>query len=671
MRNGSSVYSDWPFVLLLAATATALVCGIQARFDGLGAWPFAVDEYYIARSVDNILRFGVPAYECGGFYTRGLPYQYAVAGLRLADLPPELAARLVTVLASLAALPAAYLIGRRVHGPAVGLLAVGLMAISVWEVEIARFGRMYAPFQAIFLWYVVFFLRFTVDGERRALWPMLALSVLGALTWEGGIFLALANLLPPFLRSPDGRFRRHDWVYLAGAAILVLPLYFLVTADLRHFSDVPALPDDFFADAEIEPAAATPSVLDVLRERPLWLMLALLPAVAAIAALRWPWSMRHRWVAAAGLALALALALVHQLAAFGTVLLALLLIGALDWRELAARPALPYWTAVLLAALFWLGFGAAAPEWVRAEDARWLGGHPLVALAYEMVRFPDYLQEIALPWGRAMPALSLGLFLLLAACAVRLILQPRSTLTAERVLLVLILSMAAAASASDPPRHETRYLFFVYPVLLVVAGALVVRVVERPLGARRWATAAGVAAAALLFVFSEDFRPRHLVDIETARVNFRLDVSRRERAHLLPRGDVRGAAEWIARHSRPEDLVINGVPSVDYYFDGFDFTYVDRGHQRYGAYACRRGTVERWGNLPLLASVEDIDARIATADRSFLVLGTADATRMLRELAHREPQVVWTSIEGDIQVVAFAARAGQAHARVDGTGPDR
>ncbi len=29
--------------------------GIYARFKGLGKWPLAVDEYYIAKSVNNIL----------------------------------------------------------------------------------------------------------------------------------------------------------------------------------------------------------------------------------------------------------------------------------------------------------------------------------------------------------------------------------------------------------------------------------------------------------------------------------------------------------------------------------------------------------------------------------------------------------------------------------------
>ena len=42
-------------------------------------------------------------------------------------------------------------------GRDVGLIAVAVLALSVWEIEIGRFGRMYAPFQALFAWYIVFF----------------------------------------------------------------------------------------------------------------------------------------------------------------------------------------------------------------------------------------------------------------------------------------------------------------------------------------------------------------------------------------------------------------------------------------------------------------------------------------------------------------------------------
>ena len=174
---------------LLALTATAVIVGIFARFKGLGKWSFTVDEYYLAQSVENLLRFGVPAYECGGYYTRGIGMQYVIAALRLIGLSPELAPRAVAAFSSLLALPAAYLLGRRIQGTVVGLLVVIVLAVSTWEIETARFGRMYAPFQADLRVVLGLFRSLHHRSRNRALWGMLALSILGGLVWEGGMLL--------------------------------------------------------------------------------------------------------------------------------------------------------------------------------------------------------------------------------------------------------------------------------------------------------------------------------------------------------------------------------------------------------------------------------------------------------------------------------------------------
>ncbi len=218
---------------LLAITLAALLFGVYARFKGLATWPLTADEYYIARSVQNILRTGIPVYDCGGYYPRGLLMQYLAAALQLGGLSAELAPRLIAALCSLAALPAVYILGKRVHSSQIGLLAVTVLALSVWEVEIARFGRMYAPFQAVFAWYMVYFLKYTMDRDHRALWPMLALSIVGALTWEGAALLALVNFLPPIINHSSGRLSRSDVIYLAGTALLFLLIAWFATLDVR------------------------------------------------------------------------------------------------------------------------------------------------------------------------------------------------------------------------------------------------------------------------------------------------------------------------------------------------------------------------------------------------------------------------------------------------------
>jgi hypothetical protein len=239
----SAVEEPWRKPLLLLA-AGALVVGILVRFKGLAYAPFSVDEYYLAQSIGGVMRSGLPAFTCGGFYTRGLVIQYLAAGLQFAGLSAELAPRLICALSSLAALPAAYLLGRRLLGRSFGYLLVALLALSVWEIEMARFGRMYAPFQAISLWYLVFFLRYALDREARAWRYMLALSIAGPFVWEGGIFLLLANLLPPFMQDPGGRLPAREWRRPCAALLLLGLCYVFLTHDFRGM-DSHALPAGF------------------------------------------------------------------------------------------------------------------------------------------------------------------------------------------------------------------------------------------------------------------------------------------------------------------------------------------------------------------------------------------------------------------------------------------
>ncbi len=641
--------------VLFAITIAALLVGVYVRSKGLGTWPLTADEYYIARSVQNVLRTGVPAYDCGGWYPRGLLFQYLIAPLQLSGMSPELAPRLIAALSSLAALPAVYILGIRAHGRTVGLLAVTILALSVWEVEIARFGRMYAPFQAVFAWYLVYFLKYTVDRDQRALWPMLALSIVGVLTWEGAALLALVNLLPPFLNHSSGRLSPRDGLYLASTTLLFLLIAWFVTLDVRLTGPEPPFPADYDDSlnkrtlVELEPTVAP---WTTLAEHAVWAALALVLLGIALLAMRWVCTFRARWLTAIGLTAALGAALLHQFAACAAVIILLLMLRLIHWKELVSRAALPFHALLILSVAFWTAFGFLTNEWRSGEGASWLGDSSAVAVIYEFARFPDFLQEIVLPWSRAVPILGLVLLALIAIGVIRTIATDSDDLSVERVTQVVLVCMLLAASASDPPRHETRYLFFVYPLAVILALATIAQLVEAASRRKSLTTALTAVAALGVFALTEDFRLQHLLKIDSPEVNFRVDAIGGEEAHLQPRSDPRGAANWLAENSTDDqDLLINGVPTVDFYFTRFDFTYIDWQHRRFEAYACRRGTLERWGNLPLLYTVEAVEAQIANADQAFLVIDGQRLDGFLQRLTPWQPRVKWSSLDGRINII--------------------
>jgi hypothetical protein len=536
------------------------------------------------------------------------------------------------------------------------LLAICILALSVWEVEIARFGRMYAPFQALFAWYAVFFVEYTVDRKSRALAPMLVLSVIGVLVWEGGAMLAAANLLPPFLQRPSGRLTRRDLIYLLAAGALFVPVYWFATADLRtlgaqilpiDYNPIDSGPSPSRLDAGVEPWRT-------LGGHPGWLIAAVIPVGAALYALRWVWlRFRERPLALGGLALVLIAALPHQFLLAGALLLLLLLAGLIEWPQISPSVAAPVYAALLACLAFWAAFGLYASDWLLQPQSAL---HRAFLLIYEFVRTPDVVRQVIVPWAHSLPALGAALALLIGAAIVRTIFRDAQSMTTERVLLFLLVTLLLAASASPTPRQETRYVFFLYPIAIVLALTTVSKASQALLGAGGRA----IAATALLclggFALSEDFRPAHLRDIDSESVNFRVGMRPGEAEQYPARSDIRSAASWLAAHVQPgRDEVINAFPGVEFYYPHTDFFFMDANDSRFEGWSCRAGTVERWGNRPLIHSVKMLDSALPPGRRVWLVIETSRRDPLLRQLASADPavqqQLAWVSRKPNISIV--------------------
>ncbi|HUI60270.1 MAG TPA: glycosyltransferase family 39 protein [Steroidobacteraceae bacterium] len=628
----------------------------MARFRGLGKWPLTIDEYYLAQSVQNILHSGLPRYPCGGLYVRGLLLQYCAAALQLAGLSPEMAPRLIAAVCNLASLPALYLIARRVGGRTAGLLAVALMAVSVWEVEVARFGRMYAPFQAVFLWYVVFFLRYTLEGGRRALMAMLTLSVAGVFIWEGGIFLSVTNLLPPFIRNPQGRLSRADWGYLAASALLCIPGFYLATANLRAGAE-PILPSNYRAPADISPSRLDAAVMPwtTLHLHPAWMLLATIPLLLSVLVAIRVIRSRTAPLPTLGTLAFLCCTLLQQFGLALALLLIMLLLSIRTWSELRARSTLSLYIACAANLLFWISFGSATHDWHAPQLPTW---HSIALLGYEFVRFPDVIREVAAPWLRTVPHLTIVLAALLGASCLYASVRSAAVPGSERILLALLVLLLLAAGASNPPRHETRYVFFLYPLAVALAIIMVGRVV-------RWRfeesqRAATITALLVLagFALTEDFQPQHLRDIDSEEISLRLGMSQRLTSHYQARTDTRAAARWLMSHAqRPADLVVSSFPGFDFYYPYSDYYLMEDADARFESWSCARGRYVRWSNLPLLRSPVALDAQIATGRRVWLVIETDRLEALLQRLHGADWHEEWRGATGDIAIVTLRSTA--------------
>lgn len=638
---------------MLLVAAVALLAGLYGRFKGIGTWPFGVDEYYISRSIDNVMRSGLPHFTCGGYYTRGLLYQYLVAGMRWCGMPPEFAGRLVAGICSLAVLPAAYGLAKRVAGSPAALVTVIILCVSVWEIEMARFARMYAPFQAVFTWYLVFYLRYTIDGHRAALSWLVALSVLGVLTWEGGVLLGVANLLAVVLVHDQGRLRAADWRRFAGL-VLLLGVLFLVTRDLRGFAGAPA---GEAGDAGSSPGPLPAAGLAPLWQYPAWALASLLPLGLLVGALPWIWSHRRQWMIAAGLCVVLASAAVHLFNVSAGVLALMLLAKLIDRHDLTAGQARRF----VLALVGWLVFWAAFDRWTGGPmiyaavgSAAAKGPPPII---HDLFGFPDIYDQIVRPWGHTVPILSLGLAAAIAYWCWKTIAAAGRGPDSMAALLSLMVLMALAVGATPTERIETRYTFFLYPLFIVLAVAALLRLVHSVNAFRRAPMAFAAAVPLLAFGATEDFQPRHIAHVDSADINFRAGMSAVRAAHYYPRDDMRSVGQWLAAHVRPGDVVITGIPSLEQYYGRFDYFFLDEDDQRYEAYVCRDGKTERWTDHPVLYGGRALQPILASGRRVYASV-YPDVEDRLREAARSQGWSVtrvWAAAYGQTDVLLIAA----------------
>jgi hypothetical protein len=628
--------------MLLLVVPAALLFGLYGRFAGIGRWPLGVDEFYISRSIDHVLATGLPAFPCGGFYTRGALFQYLVAALRVAGQPPELAGRLVAGVSSLAVLPAAYLIGKRIHGSIAGWLTVIVLLVSIWEIEMARFGRMYAPFQAVFSWYLVFYLRYAVDKDMGAMRWMIALSLLGILTWEGGVLLGVANIFAVLQAHDGGRLRAVDWRLLAGLVVLLALLY-LASRDLRGLAGYP----ETDAGAPVAGSSATHSVIgwsSALRRHRVWVLVFLVPLGIAAASLRFIWSYRRRWLTFLGLWAVLLAAVAHVFTAAAGMLALMLLLRLIDMRELAARSGRLFLLALLMLLGFWLAY-------------EYSSGH---RMAQSLFGFPDLYWRIGWPWGRTLPVETAGIGMAGLFWFCQAVAAPEKISASTRTLTALLLLLVLAVAAIPTERVETRYAFFLYPALLIMAISAILELGER-LKRRRAVPAVLLAGAPLLcFAATEDFQVRQVAHIDSAEAVFRVGMSSAVADHYYPRNDMRSVAGWLRTHVQPSDTVISGIPNLDQYYGGFTYFYLDEDDNRYDAYVCRDGRTERWTSHPVLYKVDSLRAVVGAGHTVYAAL-YPDVEARLRSAAMTEGWTItsaYTAMDGISHIVRIDDNSG-------------
>ena len=584
----------------------AVIIGIYIRLKGLGTWSLALDEYYIIQSVENILKYGLPQFENGGYYTRGILMQYLIAPLLALGVKAELAGRIFPVLSNLAAIPALYLIAKKVGNQLLAAAAVVIFSFSIWEIEMARFARMYAPFQTIFIWYVYFALK---DFENKDLtnfkW-LLLFSTISIFIYEGSIFLALFNFVPFIL------LRKLNLKYLFWAAVVLVVALFSNQFDLRTLNSNPIFPPEYIEEIQAnisEAAIKIPKILLLFAFKDTMAIIAaailfLINTYLVFYAIKFT-VIKNFWSIFSVLLLGI-LAFLNQ---FGIFLLCISLLAF--WKLLEInysnrRLIYSFLFIFLINLCFWYIFGALTKEWYTLFDD--FSSYSLWGVSKRLFvgffNYPDNYLYL-LNYYRTLPLLTI--FSVLASLNLFLFLFfYQGKFEQINFLFGTLIFFGLFATIPTLLYRETRYTFFLVPILLILILISVNKLTSLLTKRNIFSKVLFVLFITAVFISSEDFNLYHLMNIDRQDVNYRMIYKNRVKVHLYRRWDVLTPTNFVKKNLSENDKILINENSLKYYLPRVNYFNFDYRNAGFVALTVEEGNKERWSNAKLIYKNDDL-----------------------------------------------------------------
>jgi 4-amino-4-deoxy-L-arabinose transferase-like glycosyltransferase len=654
----------WAGVILLTAV------GAYLRFANLGALGFRWDEDLSSLAVKAILEKGIPELPSGMIYLRGGAFLYLEAWSAALFGFSELALRVPAALFGIGLIPLAFAFGRALFSARVGLVAAGLITISIWDVEFARYARFYAPFAFFYVSTVLAIWRYRVQAESsRGGWLCIALALIAVTLHDLGYTLTIAFLAPLVLEPRRALREPRRLVFPLGAALGVGAFFLLWRRwldDLRELPIAAVAARGGEALAPVAPTAEPASWLDsalgqvplagaLWQQAPLlWLVLAALLLAAA------SWIARRPGATAVERTLLIAVAAACSLQLFNIALLALLALAFGKQAGVRGFAHLDVRRAACLAGMAFIAW-LAASVWLDLLGLASQGAGTAVKQSIRtLLDFPHFFIFWGYPneWPFVSFVAGVGALVAFDRAA-----RPAPDRAAVFLAFVLVSPLVANGL------FETLYELFRYNVplntfffTLVALGLLhwpeliaSVRAERRaaPAKLRKPMLATGSALLAAL-VLAYDLNPvRPWLAVQR---DYREDGALYRLFAMQRYPDFKSAGGYVAANAAPEDLIFALDPREQFNYIGrldysvmsgaYDMsTYVDAGVRR-----------DLYIGTPLVTSLDELRAALSIpgkrkwliADHSMLDSASVDAP-------------IRGFIQGQGERVVYVARDGTQH----------
>lgn len=600
----------------------AVGLGIYVRFKGLGSSPFAEDEYYLAKSIHNLLEQGVPRFACGGYYMRGLIYQYIGSVFIYFFGHHEFFLRMIAVMGNLACIPVIYLLSKKISGYKVACITSILFCFSLWEIEFARFARMYSLFQAIFLWYLFFLYRIVIEDKKNDFKWLVILSLVGLFTYEASGFLLIINFFPLLLKHKLFRPK-----YILSIFFLFIAGYLFLTADFKNVGGQNYLPEGLNSiSASVTPHRTTVILIKSLVDEPTSaLIFSILASFLLYAAYRIWRDPDIQRLTKFSLACLLVLCVLNM---YGFIFIALIvfwLLRLLNWHVIRRNSLMVFGAAIMLIFVFWLSYiftkNSAISYFGYDHDSR------LRTAAVFLFKYPNIPYNIIYPWLRAVPMLTICLTVVILTGFLKKNFAMDLNKESYDFLLAIVLIFFSLLGLTSLTYQMTRYTFFLYPVLLLLVTESLFSISTLKL--LRWLNRNFVFIffVALFAIITEDFSYVHTVGIDSRKYIYRIGFDYHLAEHYYFRMDYREAANTVNQNKNSDEIVITDMIPVDYYLNRLDYVYIDVNDWEFNRLAACLGKREIWTNAQLIHNLVALDEILKKRETPVWIIGSSDNER--------------------------------------------
>ncbi len=656
----------WTFIVIV------LLAGLYFRLKGLGKWPLAVDEYYIVKSTENILKYGIPEWDVGGYYVRGLLQQYLTALLLLVGLKVEFASRIIPLIANLASIPALYMIGKKVSSRFFAAALIFVFIFSVWEIEFARFARMYTMFQAVFVWYLYFFYKSIIEDDAKSKKWLWLLSLLSVFVYEGSIFLVLLNFLPIFWDKDKSSFNlflidtyRKKAIDIFICAGILIFTYLFMAFDFRTLNQQNIFPADVLSYLKTQKSSGMlrfPILfIQTFPFNPFWFGLFIIPISLSSYTAYFLLKSNLTSLEKLSFIFIVIFSLLNLLGLAIVSFFTFLLIGWIETKHINKKFIKTLAAVFTVNIFYWIGFAVSTKTWYEFFPKLEISGSfsAVKILMKESLNYPYFYETYVLFRDTIPIATIIYLFLISVLIIYTFTQNSKVDLLKIRLLLVILLVLILVQNILNLTYFDTRYFFFLYPLVLLLALLGLQQIIKIAVKKNYLINFGFGLSLIVILILSEDFEIQHTVHIDSPDVNFRTNYNLPLTIHYYPRSDSRTPAEVVNNEAFSDDIIISNEHTSEYYLKKLDYFFSDYKGVEFRSESALNGTKERWTNANLIYKYSDLNNMIDNRTRNvWLIINTMWALDELNYVVEKYKKYLHlTGIDGRILVYKIPKQA--------------